>query len=669
MRKLFRIAALLLGLLFTVSVFSADDEAIKQLIKDSPGQEKYPHSQTLVLFDSTSVKVMDTGLSYYTNHTLTKVLTPRGAVDLLVQNFGYDPLTAYVEVKQIRIFRTDGSIEEIPLKKVLDHTAPARAIYWGAREKMVPVGRLNVGDALECVTFKKGFTYALLYSGQGNFISSGTGRQDSQSEDDKYIPPMRGHFYDIVPFWSYTPIMVKSYTISLPEDKPVQYQVYNGELTSWIKFKNKRILYHWYTTDIPPFKRESNMVSPSDVAPKLLLSTAPDWEAKSRWFYGVNEDYGSFEVTPEVQKKVDQLIWDCKTDMEKVEVLTHWVAEEVRYSGLSMGEGEGYTLHTGEMTFRDRCGVCKDKAGMLVTMLRAAGLESYAAMTMAGSRIDRIPADQFNHSVTIWKRGDNDYVLLDPTWVPGVRELWSSAEQQQQYLMGIPEGADLRTTPVSPPENHYFRVRGKSKLHKNGTLTGHMQISAEGQSDSGIRRYLRRGVWFKRIYLEQALHQLSPRLEIVSLKYTDPYDLSKPMNITVEYRIPQYAVVGNHNLIFTPLVAKHMFSGWTNSYLHMNLGPEEREYGFRTRCSKLVDFKETVKLPSGYKIRYTPEFESVSGSAADFSCHYKKKGSTLSFSQILSLKKRIYSAEEWPNFREAVSSVKKVMDAPVILKK
>ena len=669
MRKKFNIAALLFSVILYSSFVSADDQTIKQLIKNSPGKKKYPHSHTLVLLDSTSVKVMDTGLSYYTNHTLTKVLTPQGALQLLVQNFGYDPLTAYVEVKKIRIFRTDGSIEQIPLEDIMDHTAPARAIYWGAREKMVPVGRLEAGDVLECVTFKKGFTYALLYSSEGNFFSCSAGIQVSKSEDEKYIPPMRGHFYDIVPFWSSTPVLLKSYTVSLPQDKPIQYRVYNGELTSWIKFQDKRTLYHWHTTDIPAFKREPNMVAPSDVAPKLLLSTAPDWEAKSRWFYGVNEDYGSFEVTPEVQEKVDQLIKDCKTDMEKVEVLTHWVAEEIRYSGLSMGEGEGYTLHTGEMTFRDRCGVCKDKAGILVTMLRAAGLESYAAMTMAGSRIDRIPADQFNHSVTVWKRGKNDYVLLDPTWVPGVRELWSSAEQQQQYLMGIPEGADLKTTPISPPENHYFRVKGESKLDKNSTLSGWVKITAEGQSDASIRRSLRGRVWYQRHFIEQALHQLSPKVEIISLEYNDPYNLSHPMEITIEYRIPEYGAITEHNMIFTPLVAKHLFSGWTNSYLHMNLQPEERKYGFRTRCTKLVDFQETVKIPSGYKISYTPEFDPVQGTAADFTCSYKKKGRKLIFNQTLSLKKRIYEAQEWLHFREAVSSVKKVMDAPVILEK
>ena len=36
------------------------------------------------------------------------------------------------------------------------------------------------------------------------------------------------------------------------------------------------------------------MVDLYDAAPKLMMSTTADWKEKSRWFYGVNEDYGSF---------------------------------------------------------------------------------------------------------------------------------------------------------------------------------------------------------------------------------------------------------------------------------------------------------------------------------------------------------------------------------------
>ena len=72
---------------------------------------------------------------------------------------------------------------------------------------------------------------------------------------------------------------------------------------------------------------------------------------------------------------------------------------------------------------------------------------------------------------------------LDPTWVPFCRELWSSAEQQQNYLPGIPEGSDLCVTPVSAPENHYVRINADNSLKADGTLVGKFTISAEGQSD------------------------------------------------------------------------------------------------------------------------------------------------------------------------------------------
>ena len=84
------------------------------------------------------------------------------------------------------------------------------------------------------------------------------------------------------------------------------------------------------------------MVDLYDVAPKLMMSTTPDWKAKSRWFHKVNEDYGSFSPTPEAQAKVNELLKNVDDEMEKIAVLTHWVADNMRYSGISMGKGEGY---------------------------------------------------------------------------------------------------------------------------------------------------------------------------------------------------------------------------------------------------------------------------------------------------------------------------------------
>ncbi len=649
-KKIFLLSASLL-----IAVYSSANP-ILNLINKSPKASDYPKANILVIFDSTKVDVQETGLSYVNKHSLYKILTSRGALSKRVIKYKYDPQSAYIEIQKVVIYRKNGNIEELNTSKVLDYPAPTWMIYWGSREKMIEVGRLEPGDAVEVFLFKKGFTYALL--------------QDDENENEKYIPPMRGQFYDIVKFWSSEPILTKVYQVKMPKDKPLQYEFYNGEVRSSIHFVGNKTIYTFIKNDIKPIKKEQHMLALSDVAPKLLLSTCPDWKAKSLWFYKVNEDYGSFKFNSEIKAKVNKILIGAKTEMDSVSRLTHWAADEIRYCGISMGKGEGYTLHKGAIDFRDRCGVCKDKAGMLITLLRAAGFKSYPAMTMAGSRIDNIPADQFNHCITLVKLHDGKYHLLDPTWVPFVRELWSSAEQQQNYLMGIPEGANLAITPISPPEKHYFKIYGTSEISDDGTLIGEFTLKAEGQSDAAVRsmfKYYNKSQW--NINVEKELLKISPLAKIIKMNYAKPLDYkSGPITIKVKYEIPEYAVVTDDEIIFTPIVASRLFKR-ANYHLYFNTDLKERKFGFRDRCSRLVELNENIKVPSYKEVVYLPETISSDGSGAAFNGKYKIDGQTLTLYEKAAFKKRVYKPEDWKSYRKAVASQNKFADDFVILKR
>lgn len=614
--------------------------------------DKYKNYNQVTIFDSTTTYMEESGLSHTTNHKMVKILDFVGAKNNGVVKMDFDPLSAYVEIRKICIHRAGGDVENVRINPYV-YIAPARMIYWGASQKMVEVGHLDPGDTLETITYRKGFTYALLH------------------DDSRYIPPMKGHFYDIVPFWSDQPVMHKVYSVNVLESKKLQYKVYNGSVESSTVYdkQNNRVVYTFERKDIMPLKGEPNMLAKNDIEPKLLLSTSPDWQAKSMWFYGVNEDYGSFKTTPELKEKVTELLRDAKTELDSISILTHWVADNMRYSGISMGEGEGYTLHNATMNFTDRCGVCKDKASLLIAMLRTAGFESYAAMTMAGERIDRIPADQFNHSVTVVKRRNGEYQLLDPTWVPNVRELWSSAEQQQGYLMGLPQGADLCETPVSAPENHYLKIFGKSELKPDGSLTGEFTVTAEGQSDANVRSIFscRRSEWQRNV--EAELLRVAPNAEIISVTYTDNDTyLKQPVKITYKYRIPNYATVSGKTIIFTPLLAKRIFA---RALPNLNTSMEKREYPFKDRCSRLIETDETVTLPAGFSVQNkfsTGKIRSKSGDLS-YSGGFTCNGNKLNFRQTASFGKRVYEAEEWPAFREIMLKMSSNAQTSVILSK
>ena len=321
------------------------------------------------------------------------------------------------------------------------------------------------------------------------------------------------------------------------------------------------------------------------------------------------------------------------------------------------------------MNFTDRCGVCKDKASLLIAMLRAAGFKAYAAMTMAGERIDRIPADQFNHSVCAVQKRDGSFLMLDPTWVPNVRELWSSAEQQQGYLIGTAEGCDLMETPVSPAENHYLRILGESTIDKEGTLTGTLTITAEGQSDAAVRGVFsaRQSEW--RSNLELELLRVAPNAEILDIQYSDPDGyLDHPVSITYRYRIPHYAAVDKTTISFIPLSARNLFRR-AMGHLKFNLTPETRTQPFADRCSRLVDIRETITLPFEPKMLHYPMVDGIANPAASFGCGFQMEGNKLSFGEQAVFGKRLYEASDWPAFRASARAQVMVSETPVILTK
>ena len=335
-----------------------------------------------------------------------------------------------------------------------------------------------------------------------------------------------------------------------------------------------------------------------------------------------------------------------------------------------MGKGEGYTLHNTKMNFTDRCGVCKDKAALLISMLRMAGFEAYPAMTMAGSRIETIPADHFNHCVTVVKLQDGTYMPLDPTWVPFKRELWSSAEQQQNYLPGIPEGSDLCLTPVSDPMNHYFKITAVSSLATDGTLSGEFTINAEGQSDGSVRAPFLQG-YADRVYraLEAQLLAVSPQAILEGYSCKDAKEYQKaPIELKIRFTIPAYATTGEGVIICKPLVLSGLYSG-VCSFLRVDTSIEERKHAFKDGCSRYVEMNETMTLPKGYKMAKEAYEVAASGEIASAEGCIRQDGNKLRVMQKISLGKRVYEASEWTQFRAAVNAYKEMTKRMLVFEK
>ena len=177
----------------------------------------------LVLFDREVVIVEDSGLSHRHRHRFVKVLEPGGALALRALRFDYDPASNTLELRGIRVHRADGGVEQVDAEGARDVAQPTGTINWGARMRVLGLPPLAPGDGVETLTYSKGFLIASLLQDEEPAVTAPLpGLIDStiqdlvDPEDERYVPPMRGHFYDKIRFAERRPLVEKRYAVSLP---------------------------------------------------------------------------------------------------------------------------------------------------------------------------------------------------------------------------------------------------------------------------------------------------------------------------------------------------------------------------------------------------------------------------------------------------------------------
>jgi len=618
------------------------DEDIKARIAAAGDAGKHD-ADAVVVVDWKDVTVRANGIGTAREHRVTKVLREAAIRHLAVQRFPFDPHTNRLDLIAVRVYRADGAVEEVPLESARKQPQTAWGIFWPTDQYLLEVPRLGVGDAVETIVEMTGFNVAYLAE-----------EEERNAYGVVLKPPVPGHWHDEAHFWTEGyPIIEKRYSVRLPKDKPLQYEVYNGELRPAVLFQGDQICYTFEKKDLKPVRPEPSMENWPNVETKLLLATLPSWEDKARWLYEVSEP--QFEADDAIRAKVAEIIKDCQTDEEKYTALNHWVAENIRYAGTSRGMCEGYTVHRSIETFHDRCGVCKDKAGMLVTMLRVAGFDSFLVMTMARQRVDRIPADQFNHAVTCIRRPDGSLILLDPTWMPKSRDNWSTLEPEQHVVYGLPEGGGLAQSPYFPPEDCQASWKADTTITADNKLAGKLHFWANGAPETRFRRALAAMPPADRAdYFERAFQRLGSNAAVNRLECTEPTDFSGPLTVAAEFEVDGYVLgQGPRRYLALPML-QQVFGDRTLYDLFGNTSAEKRRYGLKLLATRLGRFEETITLPANWNVTRQPDPVDIDGPAAGLHFSIQVEPGCIRYTCDLLVKKWTIPPDDYANFKQVI---------------
>ncbi len=406
-----------------------------------------------------------TGVAWTDNYT--KVLTEKGRRGQ--QDIAFQYLLPYsrVTVTLLEIIRPDGSVVSVDIDKqskvMIDRSQTSANIY-NPNSKVLRVGvpDVQIGDVVHVVTCHETMK--------------------------RYMPDT---WDDLQVFESTAPIKHGVYEVHAPKDKPLHHTVLRDPVAGTVKHEKQehdgRVVYRWEVSDVPRFYSEPDMPPAYTVVQRLLVSTVPDWKAISSWYWQLCRPHLE-ATTPQMQEMVNKLTEGLTDRRQKIEAIFRWASQQVRYMGITIEEeSPDWEPHDVRFTFEKRHGVCRDKAALLVALLRLAGFEAYPVLIDVGPKKDaEVPVVNFNHAITCVRNEDGSCRLMDCT-DETTKDLLPVYLCNRSYLVAHPQGETLQTSPIVPAEENMVFVETIGQVDARGNLTARTELKFDGINDNAYR--------------------------------------------------------------------------------------------------------------------------------------------------------------------------------------
>ena len=582
--------------------------------------EKYPNADTVTVYDCESVTYTAEGLAENINECCIKVLTEAGRKSLRRLSFDFNGKYETYSIPMAEIVKPDGKRIGIDVKKNASVAISTRSIssnIYSGQDKVLTltVPQLEIGDALrltlKCQNFKT---------------------------------PFPGMFSSVFALQSDDPVLHSEVIVDAPAKLPLRSIAVKSAVAGTVKYHgekhvNGRIVYRWTAENVPQLIPEPNMPPLRSVAQRLLVSTAKDWKEISRWYYQLCRPRLD-AVDDEIKAEVKKLTSGKTTDEEKAMALFQFVSQKIRYTGTD-GEDRapGFEPHDVKDTFRQRHGVCRDKAGLLVAMLKLAGLKAYPVLFRVDlATVDEeVPASRFNHAIVAWEKAPGKYQLMDPT-CESTAEFFPAYLANQSYLVARPEGDVLRRSPSPPPESNSLDIDTVAEFDSRGRLIGKSSFGFSGYNELMYRNAIsRRGKDVMRQVFSRQLQLAVPGAEIAEFKVSpeDVRDMSKPLKIAITYSAADALPVSG---TATPLQLPELASRFgIVPYLAEDISLDTRRHPLRFAATAVSREKITLRVPESVQLVSLPGRTKRKAPGAEWTRTFEKTGDTIRCESVLKI--------------------------------
>jgi transglutaminase-like putative cysteine protease len=594
-------------------------------------QNLYPDADTVLVEDITLLEYNPDGSQHYLSDVASKILTEKGREEKSTVTIGYDAAYGKTGFTLAEILKPDGRVVPIDLetqsRETIDSGQMDANIYDPNYKTIrLSVPDLQIGDVLH---------YAF------------------RGERTKAVVP--GTWSDLFLFEDTSPVLHAICQVDAPAERPltrIELKDPVGDTVSYRKEKRAGggIRHTWEARNVPQLFVEPKMPEPFMVSQRILLSTVPDWESLSKWYWELSKPRLD-AVNDAMKAKVGELTGGLSERQEKIQAIFRFVSQDIRYMGLTLeDEAPGYEPHDVSLTFDNRYGVCRDKAALLASMLRLAGLDACPVLIYVGPKKDPdVPQPWFNHAITAVRNEDGSWQLMDST-DENTRDLLPAYLCNRSYLVATPAGEPLRTSPVIPPEDNMLTIEIDAELDDSNLMTATAQMSFDGINDTAYRGRLARLKIEERIpYFEERLKGALGAATLTGLDIVpaDVRDTSVPLSVALKFELANAVVNGPDDaLLSVPTLINHF--GLFGALLGGGTGLDKREFPLHTQITCGVS--ETVRLNlSAGSLRPTvlPVYETVENPQIHISRSMTETNGLLVSKADLRLRTVEFSPEEY----------------------
>lgn len=467
------------------------------------------------LLEKHAVSVFPSGLSSRFRQIVLRIDADRVSDAFQQMVFPFTPGEDRVEILEAEVIHADGRRSRPTA--VFDHRPGKQSgVYTLTALKVVRFDALTAGDVVHIQL-----------------------RQDEVGERNVF-----GDFFGVLlPLSSPVP----KARVEVVVDAPAARELYAhgervGPPTRTTDAETGRQTLSWSVKGLPAIPLEPEMPGYGDVGAYVNVSTFASWKALADWYRDLV--LPQLPLSPELAAITEGLVADKATTRDKVAAIQRWVVKKTRYVGIEFGI-HGFKPYKVTEIVKRGYGDCKDKASLLVAMMRHVGVDAEFVLVRTrdlGSLADT-PATlwNFNHAIA--------YVPGLDQYIDGTSEFAGLGElpdlDQGALVLRIdlfdPTSAapTLTHIPVAPPEVNASVARTTYTVSANGDATARFDETIAGGDAPTLRGRLQdeaqRDERIAALIAEQ-----HPGAEVTNIAYANLDTLGEPVRITLEARLPGF---------------------------------------------------------------------------------------------------------------------------------